>query len=288
LFPFDLIHAHFSYPDGVVGVDLGERYGVPVVVTEHAPWLWMDDYPSVRAKAVAAASRIGAHLAVSRSVRETILSVTGNSSRVRVVPNGVDETLFRPGPARDRDRNKLLYVGMPRAASKGLDVLMDAMALLFARRPSAHLTVVGGPVYRDAQALVAEIEARSTIPPLAGRVIFTGPLPPAEVARHMATSAALVLPSRLESFGAVLIEALACGTPVVATHCGGPEDIVVDEVGQLVPVGDPVALAEAVEGVIDDRDRYPVDTLRDYAISRFSWRTVGAQLLEIYREVLSR
>ena len=287
--PFDLIHAHFTYPDGVVAVALGQRYRVPVVVTEHAPWLpWMDASPAVRKQAVAAAAQIAAHIAVSSSVRDTIVSLTGDAGRVRVVPNAVDEGLFRPAPAGERDPHEVLYVGMPRSASKGMDVLFDAMTHLFARHPTAHLTVVGGPVYRDGKPLIAELEARAARPPLAGRVTFTGPLSPPDVARRMARSGVLVLPSQLESFGAVLIEALACGTPVVSTRCGGPEDIVVGEVGRLVPVGDPPALADALATVIDHPGRYPADVLREYAVSRYGLRTVAAQLCEVYRDVLNR
>jgi glycosyltransferase involved in cell wall biosynthesis len=102
----------------------------------------------------------------------------------------------------------------------------------------------------------------------------------------MATSAVLVLPSMLESFGAVLIEALACGTPVVSTRCGGPEDIVVDEVGRLVPVGDALALSRAVEDVLEDPHRYPVERLRHYALSHFSWDIVAERILSVYRGVL--
>ncbi len=286
-FPFDLIHAHFGYPDGVVAVRLGRRYGVPVVVTEHAPWLpWMDAYPKVRRQAVAAAGGIAARIAVSRSVRDSIVAVTGDSNRLRVVPNAVDETLFRLRAPEERDPHKVLYVGMPRRASKGLHALLDAMARLFTTHRSAHLTVVGGPIYRDAKPLVAELRARSAVAPLAGRVTFTGPLEPPEVAHHMATSAVLVLASQLESFGVALIEALACGTPVVSTRCGGPEDIVVDDVGHLVPVGDSVALAEAVAAVLDDPARYPVDILREYAVSRYGMKTVGRQIREVYEDVL--
>ena len=69
--PFDLIHAHFTYPDGVVAARLAEQFGVPFVVTEHAPWRpWMDEYPRVRRQAVQAASRAAWVLAVSESVRQ--------------------------------------------------------------------------------------------------------------------------------------------------------------------------------------------------------------------------
>ncbi len=286
-FPFDLIHAHMSYPDGVVAARLAAQHQVPVVVTEHVPWSWLDDFPAVRRQMLAAVPGIAALLPVSRWVQETIVSAVGRSDRLRVVPNGVDETVFHLGPAADRDPDKILYVGMPRAASKGVDVLLKGMADVLARRPSVHLTVVGDAIYRQGLAHLADLRATADRPPLRGRVTFTGTLSPAEVARHMATSALLVLPSKLESFGAVLVEALACGTPVVATRCGGPEDIVTDAVGCLVPVDDPHALAEAMDRVLAEPGRYPAEVLRDYAVSNFSYRAVAEQLLGVYREVLA-
>ena len=102
----------------------------------------------------------------------------------------------------------------------------------------------------------------------------------------MAESAVVVLPSRAESFGAVLVEALACGTPVVATRCGGPEDIVRDGVGELVPVEDPVALAEALGRVLAEPARYDREHLRRYAVERFGWDVIVEQVHDVYRDAV--
>lgn len=287
-FPFDLIHAHFSFPDGVVAEALGRRYGVPVVVTEHAPWRpWMDDCPRVRRQTVPAARRLACHVAVSHAVKTTIVAFTDDPSRVRVIPNGVDGSLFHLRDPGERDPDKILFVGLPRPV-KGVDVLLEAMVEVLARRPTAHLVVVGGAVYRGTRAHVAELQATAGRSPLEGRVTFEGLQPVGEVARHMATSAVLVLPSRLESFGAVLIEALACGTPVVSTRSGGPEDVVTPDVGHLVPVGDPAALARAVLDVLEHPSRYPPEAMRSFAVDRFSWESVADRVVDAYRAVLSK
>lgn len=96
-----------------------------------------------------------------------------------------------------------------------------------------------------------------------------------------------MLPSRAESFGAVLVEALACGTPVVATRCGGPEDIVTDEVGILVPPEDPEALAVALESVLDHPERYEREVLRAHALARFGAPSVASRIGDVYARVLS-
>ena len=104
----------------------------------------------------------------------------------------------------------------------------------------------------------------------------------------MAQSSVVVLPSRAESFGAVLVEALACGTPVVATRCGGPEDIVVDDVGELVPVGEPVALADALSRVLAASGHYDRARLRQFALQRFGWNTIVDRIHDVYQEAVER
>jgi glycosyltransferase involved in cell wall biosynthesis len=284
-FAFDVIHAHLSYPDGVVAAQLGRRYDVPVVVTEHAPWRgWMDKHPSVRRQTVRALRSISCHTAVSTSVGAQIQAEMGRAHHVRVVPNGVDEAVFHPLPAATRDPNKVLFVGFPRPA-KGVDILVDAMIDVIASRPDAHLVIVGGSLYRAADDYIAELHTRAARPPLRGHVSFAGPLPPPRIAHEMATSAVLVLPSRSESFGAVLVEALACGTPVVASRCGGPEDIVTEDVGRLVS-GDAPALAAALLDVLSAPDRFEPEQLHRYAVERFSWDRVADEFVGIYHEVV--
>ena len=119
------------------------------------------------------------------------------------------------------------------------------------------------------------------------RIEFLGIRDPEEVAALMQKSAVLVLPSRAESFGAVLVEALASGTPVIATRCGGPEDIVTDKVGRLVASEDPEALANAIADVLSNLDSYRPEDLRAYAVSRFSLRSVTERIRAEYVATLS-
>jgi len=102
----------------------------------------------------------------------------------------------------------------------------------------------------------------------------------------MQESALLVLPSRRESLGLVLAEALACGTPVLSTRCGGPEDIVTDEVGVLVPPEDPEALANGIEQLLARRESFEPNRLRAYALERFGFDAVGKRLSALYQEAL--
>jgi teichuronic acid biosynthesis glycosyltransferase TuaC len=286
-FPFDLIHAHMIYPEGAIAHRLSRRYGVPFIVTEHAPWTsaWFGRR-SVREQALAAARAASQLLAVSTSVRDTIVAYTGDPRRVRVVPVGVDESTFTLGATATRRSNQILFVGWPNF-NKGIDVLLKAMQMLKDGGEPGRLLLVGGSYYRDTRRQEEQLRRLARRLDLGERVTFLGTQPQAEVARLMAESAVLVLPSRAESFGAVLVEALACGTPVVATRCGGPEDIVRDEVGKLVDPDDARALADALSTVLRAPDLYEPERLRAYALARFGWTGIVDEIGQAYTDAVS-
>jgi len=122
---------------------------------------------------------------------------------------------------------------------------------------------------------------------LDANVEFVGMKPPGEVASFMRESSLLVLSSRSETFGAVLIEAMACGTPVLATRCGGPEEIVTDEVGRLVPKEDVEALATAILEMTSESARYDSGLLRRYAVENFSWEKIADRTVDLYQRALA-
>lgn len=286
-FPFDLIHANFGYPDGVVAARLAARYKVPFIITEHAAWIpWIENYPKVRQMTVAAASRSSFHTAVSSFARDTISRFTGESERLKVIPNGVDTGAFRPNANVELVKpNQILYVGLTRRV-KGIDILLAAMRRLVIEKPEIKLVLVGGGIYRDYQSHDIELRRMAEEYGLGKNIEFAGIKTPPEVARYMRESALLVLPSRTETFGAVLIEALACGTPVVATKCGGPEDFINDSVGRLVEKENPNALADAILEVVSKRDQFDPAGLSEFASSNYSWDRIAGQMVDLYRQAI--
>jgi glycosyltransferase involved in cell wall biosynthesis len=287
--PFDLIHAHFTYPDGVVAALLGRRLGIPSVITEHNFWRpWMDEHRMVRRQVSWAVARASALVAVSRAVRLNMESVLRRAVRAEIVPIGVDGDFFRMKTARAPDGiDRILYVGWLNQV-KGVDVLLHAMALVRTGRPGARLSLVGGSVYRDTQVQEQALRRLASDLGLSDVVQFLGSQSPEVVARELREADVVVVPSRRESCGAVLLEALASGTPVVATRSGGPEDIVRAEVGGLVPVADPAALAAAIDSVLLRRTTFDPPTLRQYALERFSWDRLSERYDEIYQAVCAR
>jgi len=285
---FDLVHAHFIYPDGAVAHRVARRYGVPFLVTEHAPWLpnWIER-PGVRAEARAAATEAAYVVAVSNHVGDTIRAYTGEGAQVRVIPNGVDLGLFRPDPEVKRDPKQVLYVGQINF-NKGIDILFEAIAKLAVGDPEIRVVLVGGAFFRNQTLQSEQLRLLPERLGIVDRVTFAGQLAQSEIVELMQQSAVLVLPSHAESFGAVLIEALACGTPVVATRCGGPEEIVTDAVGALVPPADPAALAAGIERVLDGRTPRLPERLRQYASEHFEIESVADRYAGLYSEILRR
>src|SRR5262249_30211794 len=137
-------------------------------------------------------------------------------------------------------KKQILFAGAIRP-TKGVDVLLQAMRMLVQRGRHETLTIVGESYYQSYQVEYNRIRHMAADLGLQGTVQFVGGKSQAELARYMQQSSLLVLPSRKESLGMVLAESLACGTPVVATRCGDPEDIVTDQVGVLVERENPLA-----------------------------------------------
>jgi len=288
-FPFDLIHAHFTYPDGCAAVRLGRRFQVPVIITEHVPWgPWMDSSTIVLRQAIRAVRECTLLVAVSTSVRDSILGVVGAPEKMRVIPNAVDGTIFTLSTKGQRPKdNQIIFVGAIRPV-KGVDILLRATRLLVESGRDIHLLLVGESFFKNYQREYERIRRMVQELNLEGRVQFVGKRRPVELVRYVQESAALVLPSRAESFGMVLVEALACGTPIVATRCGGPEDIVNGQVGVLVPPENPQALAAGIAHVLDKRNSYNPEVLRSYALQHFGLDSVGSRLKTLYAEALDR
>jgi teichuronic acid biosynthesis glycosyltransferase TuaC len=287
-FPFDLIHAHFSYPDGFVAARLGRRYKVPVVITEHAPWKpWMENYPRVLRLTRWAFNECTFHIGVSRSVRDEVKCFMGDSDKLRVIPCGVDGSVFTLREKPSQSKKQILFAGAIRQV-KGVDILLRAMHLLVGRGRCETLAMVGESYYQSYQIEYERIRQMAIDLGLRDKVQFLGGKTQTELARYMHQSDVLVLPSRKESLGMVLVESLACGTPVVATRSGGPEDIVNEQVGVLVPPEDPEALADAIERVLRRPDDFNPAALRAYALRKFSWNRISRQYFELYKEAITR
>ena len=251
---YDAVIGHYLYPTAGMAAAAARAAGARLVLVVHGtdsrsvhrtdPWAYAARRAVRSADLVVTVSR-----ALARAVREGLK--LSDDVPVAVVHMGIDEEVFVPDPSA---RNALdvpahervvLYVGNL-ARTKGLDVLQTAFQALVADGTADRLVVVGGGQ------LEAELrEWADGDPQLRDRVVMTGRIEQGEVARWMAAADTLVLPSRNEGLGLVLIEAMACGTPCVASRVGGIPEVVRDDTGILVPPDDPAALASALAQVLE-------------------------------------
>ncbi len=290
-FPFDLIHAHTVYPDGFAAAMLGRAFGRPTVITLHGGDVTLYlKRPVVGRMGLWALSQANRIIAVSKTLRTEVVDEHGGDTRqMCVIPNGVDVTRFAPmAQAEARDRvgltnqvPRILYVGGIER-SKGIDYLLKAVGELrrYAQR-SLEVVMVGDGTYRQpAKKLATELGIDEA-------VAFAGKRLNTEVPLWINACDLLVLPSLSEGFGVVLVEAMACGKPVVATRCGGPEDIVTPETGILVPPGDYLALAEALLEVLSDRWRFDAGQIRRQAVAKYGYDSIAASIIGVYRDILA-
>ncbi|HEX7777827.1 MAG TPA: glycosyltransferase [Vicinamibacterales bacterium] len=218
-------------------------------------------------------------VAISQNLRNRLVQL-GGARRIDVIPCTVDESYWTP-PPRARDRARFtIYAQAHLSPRKGFDLLIRAFARRFQGDPAVRLVIGGGgPIRQDLEALADATGVRS-------QVTFLGAIPRDAVREAMWAADCFVLPSHAENFGVVLIEALATGLPVISTRCGGPEDIVNDDVGILLRPGDERGLADALAAM---RGRPPVDpqAVRAYGVGRFGYAVVGPRLRDLYRAVLT-
>jgi glycosyltransferase involved in cell wall biosynthesis len=269
----DVIHAPFAYPDGWAAVQLGHEFGLPVVVQVHGSDVrLLDRHPARRPRTEEALRAADAVIAVSQDLADTVVRTGVDPDRVLLVYDGIDPELFRPGSkaaarARlglDRDTRRLVFVGNFYPV-KGADVLLRACHRLRQLGVAFEVDLVGqGPEGHTLRKLVRQLG-------LEGVVGFRGSMPQAELADWYRAADVFVLPSHSEGVPNVLLEAMACHTPYVATNVGGIPEIHVPEVGRLVPPNDPRALAATIAAELAaaprDADAWPAPRLRTEAVA---------------------
>jgi len=278
----DIIHVHV-YDAGAPAVLLGALHRIPVVVSEHFssfPRRLLGRLDVFKAwLAFRWADRV---LPVSRALQKAIED-HGIHARFQVIPNVADTALFSPSsrPRPDPDRKRLLFVGQL-VPVKGVPYLLHALSRLARKRDDWHLDIVGeGGERKEYERLAADLK-------LGDKVAFHGRKSKAEVADLMRRADLFVLSSLCETFSTPVAEALAAGTPVLASRCGGPEEFVVDDVGLLVPPGDADSLCGGLDYLLDRLHLYSHVRIARYAAERFSPERVGATLHAVYRSVSAR
>ena len=274
----DIVHAHF----GAAMLEKARRRGIPTVYTEHSSRANADAVSPAEERREREEYGLADRLVcVSGALARRIASRIG--MRSSVIPNIAEPVFFSAGTGNAVPHERCRFVSAGNLiSSKCFDVLLRAFARIYAKMGKiAALTVIGdGPEEARLRELARTLGTEDS-------VTFTGRLERSAMAELYQESDAFVLAPRSETFGVVLIEALSAGLPVITARSGGPEDFVDDSNGLLVPADDIAALAEAMENMVREADRYDRAALAASARERFSPDAVAGALTALYEEILS-
>ncbi len=290
-FPFEVIDAHFAFPDGLAATLLAKVFRCPVVITLRGSIVRLSGYRLHRPQLRWALRHADGVTAVSESLKTVAVRLGTPAARVRVIPNGVDPTVFSPMPQRQARR----FCGLPENATvlltvaglyegKGQHTVVELLPSLAARYPDVVYVMVGSP--RPGESYQRRLQGALRQRGLTHHVLFAGPRPQAELRYWFSAADLSVLATQSEGWPNVLLESLACGTPVVATAVGGAPEIVRHEQdGLLVPPDDPAALRDALLRALPQPwDR---EAIARHA-RRFDWADTVEQALDVLNAALKR
>jgi teichuronic acid biosynthesis glycosyltransferase TuaC len=317
--PATLIDAHFEWPDGVGAWRVARRLGVPFICTLRGKLVSQIEYASKRRQIREMLLGADALIAVSRALANLACDVAGRELAVRVIPNGVDGGVFRKfeagegrerilgpaggaargrasGPANGaacalngwcREAKHVISVGHLQAL-KGFDRLVEVWPEVRRRSGDVRLALVGGgagePGYERQLRQQIESTGLGTTGKDRGAVTLAGRLAPEQVAAMLNAADLFVLASQSEGWCNAIVEALACGCPVVATDVGGNGEIVNDPaLGRLVASGDRAALAEGICRALEQRwDRGRIAATG----GRRDWQQTARECVDVMESVM--
>ncbi|WP_092947784.1 glycosyltransferase family 4 protein [Roseateles sp. YR242] len=282
-YDFDLIDAHYFYPDGVAAAMVARALNKPLVITARGTDInLIPAYSFPRKLILRAAAQADAMITVCAALKDELVQLGADAGKVTALRNGVDLNLFHPA-GREEARSALgLREGRFTLASvghlierKGHELVIGALAEL----PDVDLLIAGAGPEEGALRRLAESLG------VAARVRFLGALPQARLREIYVGVDALVLASSREGWANVLLEAMACGTPVAASNVWGtPEVVASAEAGELMPSRTAAGVAEAVRR-LRHLPRNRVATRR-YA-EQFSWDATTQGQLDLFQRVLA-
>ena len=273
----DIIHSHLAYPAGFLGTIIQKRKKIPNVLTEHT---WIQKYfrSWIHKQCVLyTLKNAAAIVSVSNALKDNIGQFCKRN--ISVVPNVVDVERFK---ISEKTKSVQLNIGLLGGLGnfrKGLDILLKAVSILNDKDLLLHIGG-DGQLLGHFKNLAKELKVEE-------RCKFYGELQPSEILEFYSSIDIFVLASRDETFGVVIIEAMACGLPVIATKCGGPEEIITDDTGILVEKEDPEALARAISFMSENMSSYKSDLIRKYAYEKYGKDAFVENITKLYHQLLT-
>lgn len=273
----DILHAHCTLWGGVLARHLSTKYDIPYYITEHSSVFLQDRLSAQQtAQLRPALAQARGVFAVSQALARAVEPFV-RDKKIQVMPNFIDTRRFgMPRESAPDSALRILAVGNLNH-NKGFDTLIRAFATVFGhdRAAVARLTIVGqGELQESLTVLIHELDMEQSIQ-------MPGGLAGSEVARMMCSHDILVSSSRHETFGVVIIEALASGMPVIATRSGAPQEFLTSDLGILVGVDNPEELGQAMLQMQTNLAKYPIERLKKFARENYDSEKLARQLIDI-------
>jgi glycosyltransferase involved in cell wall biosynthesis len=274
----DIIHAHV-YTSGVPAILIGKIYKIPVIITEHFSGILVHTLNRLeRMKLRFAMNNANAILPVSQMLGDALKDFYGIKTKTIVVPNTVNVKRFCLVDNRDKQRNKTKILTVcDLIPLKGINYLLEALSQIRESRRGFFLDIVGDGPQRVEYEMLVNQKGLNDFVKFHGMQL--------RVEDFMKECDFFVSPSLYETFGVVIIEAMACGKPVIATNLGGQKEIISKETGILIPPQNVEALKKAIDYMLDHHGNYSEERIRNRIICNYSYAAVGALLDEIYHSL---
>jgi len=277
-----IVHVHVPMKAGLIARWIKRRYQVPYIVSEHSAHYKMNSHDDFFARSFVyrkEVARVFEGAVAVTNVSEAMGSIIKdifNLSQVRTINNAVDTGLFNYEVSTPK-KFRFIHVSTLTESQKNVMGILRAIDSLSKKRQDFELTIVG-PAGKELKESIKSLGVE-------GLVSLSGEVSYADVSKQMKMASVLVLFSRYENLPCVIIEALSCGLPVIATDVGGVSELVNENNGQLVRSEDEKDLTESMNDVMNNYKNYDREQIAAQAGERFSYATIGKQFNELYMEV---
>lgn len=271
----DLIHAHNFLYAGVIAQFLKDKYRVNYIITEHSSLFVRNKLSNEKIKLIQdVAKKASKVTAVSSSFKNILREYA--KTEIDLLPNIVDDFFFQK-VLLSQETNQYIFLHVGNLdKNKNQELLIKSFEKLAKLNSNVYLKIVGdGYMRRQLKFLTKKLSIEK-------QVIFLGRINQENVRNEMMKSNCFILSSNVETFGVVLIEALACGLPLISTKCGGPEDIVNDGNGILIDVGSQLQLENAMLCMYKNAKNYDKETLISEADEKFGKKIFLEKVMKYY------
>jgi len=278
----DLVHVHVSYPLGIWARSLRNKFGIPYVVTEHASGFHLESDHAYPRRILMFCKKIlsGAEviLPVSEDLKISLQRLVSDK-QFDVVSNVVDEHLFRIQKSVPPDQVRFIHISTGVDSIKNLSGMLRAVDQLSQKRQNFTLDIVSDGDVEYAKVRASKMKHSSL-------VRFHATKTTEEIAAMLRQSTCLVLFSNYENFPCVIPEAFMCGIPVISTAVNGIPEHVHSDKGILIDKGNELQLVQAMETILEKQFTAAPEKIRAYALTHFSYSSVGKKLNEMYRRLV--